>query len=152
MYKVKYVVMLFFIFVMSINAHSQRNIVHNLIVSDTMQYLIVDYPEEFSWLVMSAFIFPTISMEKPIENGYYMFFIVDSNIILQYISKTKDAELYAKYNPIQENNNSYTIGKATKRMKKREFAILIHQELEKQLIVSVNVKEKGIYVYKSFKP
>jgi hypothetical protein len=153
MNKIKYVMLFFFVFIMSINAHSQRNIVHDLIVSDTMQYLVADYPQEFTWLI-SAFIFTTISREKPITNGFYMFFIVDSvKVIEQYVSKTKDAELFAKYNPmkVDDRDTCYTI-ETTNRRKRRDLAIYIHQELEKQLIVSVNVKGKGVYTCESFKP
>jgi hypothetical protein len=81
------------------------------------------------------------------EKKYYIF-SADSRFI-SYASVSKnDGELYAKYNPIGENNNgSFSFSQ-------RQFEKLIDlllQEVDRGMIVSIGSKNKKTYIVKSFK-
>jgi hypothetical protein len=158
----KNVIGLFFVFMISINAYGQGKITHDLIVSDTMSYFVGEFPDEFGWLLITATVFVTSSYEKPLENRFYMFFLVDSaTVVQQSVSRTKDAELFAKYNPATEadSNVCFTIenlttGKKKKEVarKEREFAYYVYSELRKKTVsaVSIRVEGNGRYCCKSF--
>jgi hypothetical protein len=158
----KNVIGLLFVFMISINVYGQRDIKHDLIVSDTMEYLVGEFPDDFGWLLLTMTVSSTSHHEKPLENTFYMLFLVDSTtVVLQSVSRTKDAELFAKYNPATEADSNMcvtienlTTGKKKKEVAKKanEFADYVYFELRKKTVsaVSIRVEGNGRYCCKSF--
>jgi hypothetical protein len=109
------------------------------------------YPENLSTVVSGIFV--SDLFRKPSKGVYNILFLDDNMCIINEGRLTEKAgELYAKYNPIHEDdtNMRFTVRAKGYGMLTRKLKYPVAQELEKGRIVSIVFEKKGIYIVKSF--